>query len=288
MICFLPDRPAALVHATAPELPPMALYQGIYGVVRVRVALDASGAVRDAVVVVTPSRVLERESLRAARASTFAPARRHCAHVASTYEFRVLYAEDGPRASPLPGPSPSPSPTPLPKPDLAKPWELMWATVGSYSFTQRTVTSSGVYTQLYDTFPISHRAECRGALDAPALERVAAALRAARPETWRGSYRLADDPSPSPSPAAVRTPRPAVDVIAAVRENRIFPGIMDAANASLTLDTGGITYRVGYEYGATIGNRETVPAGIADLARVLGAATPERCSAHANVHATND
>lgn len=255
----------------------MALQQGIYGVVRVRVELDASGAVRDAVIVSSPSGVLKFESLRAARASTFSPARRHCAHVASAYEFRVLYAEDGPRVPRPPGPSPSPSPTPLPKPDLGKPWRLVWSTDGSYSFLERTVTSSGTYAQLYDTFPTSHRAECSGTLDAPVLERVTAALRRAHPESWHGGYRLALDPTPAPSPAATPTPRPAVDVVAVVRESFYSPAVMDAPTASLTLTAGGQTYGVGYEYGVTRGVRETIPDEIRELTRALDAATPERC-----------
>jgi hypothetical protein len=40
LFCTQPDRAAALVRATVPELPPMALQQDIGGVVRVRVALD--------------------------------------------------------------------------------------------------------------------------------------------------------------------------------------------------------------------------------------------------------
>ena len=259
-----------------PELPAMALQQGIYGVVRVRVELDASGAVRDAVVVSSPSGVLKFESLRAARASTFSPARRHCAHVASAYEFRVLYAEDGPRVPRPPAPSPSPSPTPLPKPDLGNPWRLVWSTEGSYSSLERTVTSLGTYAQVYDTFPTSHRAECSGMLDASVLERVTAALRRAHPESWHGGYRLAPDPTPAPSPAA--TPRPAVDVVAVVREGFVFfRGFADAPTARLTLTAGGQTYGVGYESGVGPGIRETVPDEIRELTRALDAATPERC-----------
>jgi|GEM_PF-6630048 len=279
VVCALPDRPAAVVRAAAPDLPPMALQQGIYGVVRVRVALEASGAIRDAVVVSTPSRVLQAESIRAARASVFAPARRRCVNVASAYEFRVLYAPDGPRASSPPVPSPSPSPLLSPQPDLARPWQLSWSTGGSYSFMERTVRSSRSYAQVYDTFPISHRAECHGTLLAQALDRVIAALRAARPETWRGGYyRLVHDPTPAPSPAGTPIPRPDVDVVATVRENGYEPGIMDSPTASLKLVTGGIAYEVGYEYGVSPGIRETLPAEIAELTRALDAATPERCA----------
>ena len=279
VVCALPDRPASLVRAAAPELPPMADTQGIYGVVRVRVELDPMGAIRDTIIVSTPSRVLVPESLRAARASAFAPARRRCTNVASSYEFRVLYAPDGPRASPLPVASPTPSPSPLPQPDLAGPWTLSWSTGGTYSYVDRTVSSSRSYAQVYDTFPISHRAECRATLPAPAMDRVTAALRAALPEKWHGGYyRLVTVPPPVPSRDANATPRPAVDVVAVVRETAYQGIIMDASTGNLKLVSGGITYEVAYEYGVTPSSRETVPIEIADLTRALDAATPKRCA----------
>lgn len=278
VVCALPDHPAALVRAARPELPPMALQQGIYGVVRVRVELEPSGSVRDAVVVSTPSRVLQAESIRAARESTFAAARRSCVNVASAYEFRVLYAADGPRVPPLPAPSPSPSRPTQPTPDLRRPWRIVWETGGSYSSMDRTVTSARSYTQVYDTFPLSHRAECRGTLSVAALDRVTVALQAARPQTWTGLYRLVVDPPPAPSPLAAPTPRPAVDVVAVVRENNVMSVIMDAPTAGLTLIAGSITYRVGYEYGVSPGVRETLPAEIVELTRALEAATPARCA----------
>jgi hypothetical protein len=289
VVCALPDRPASLVRAAAPELPPMALYQGIYGVVRVRVELDRTGAIRNAVIVTTPSRVLVPESLRAARASAFAPARRRCANVASSYEFRVLYAADGPRTSPLPVPPPTPSPSPLPKPDLARPWTLSWSTGGTYSYLDRTVSSSRKYAQVYDTFPISHRAECRGMLSASELDRVVAALRAARPETWRGDYyRLLSDPTPAPSPTGTPASRADVDVVAMVREIGFGSIVMDAPTGGVKLVTGGITYGVGYDFGAFPSTRETVPAEIAELTRALSAATPQRCARRISERAVFD
>lgn len=278
-VCALPDRPASLVRAAPPELPPMALYQGIYGVVRVRVQLDPAGSIQDAVIVSTPSRVLVAESLRAARASAFAPARRRCANVASSYEFRVLYAADGPRASPLPVPSPAPSPSPLPKPDLARPWTLSWSTRGSYSYLDRTVSSSRSFALVYDTFPISNSAECHATLPAPVMERLVAALRAALPERWHGGYYpLVPEPSPAPSRDANATPQPAVDVVALVREGAYEARIMDAPRGSLKLVAGGTSYDAEYEFGPFPGTHETIPAEIADLTRALDAATPQRCA----------
>ena len=277
VVCALPDRPASLVRAAAPELPPMALYQGIYGVVRVRVELDPAGAIRDVAVVSTPSRVLVPESLRAARASAFTPARRLCANVASSYEFRVLYAADGPRAS-SPA-APAPSPLPRPKPDLARPWQLSWSTHSLSSFTNRSVSSSRSYAQASDTLPLSHRAECRASFSAPELERVTAALLAAQPETWRGDYyRLVGDPTPAPSSTRTAFSRPDVDVVAMVRDDEYQPGIADAPRVSLKLMAGGTSYDVEYEFGAFPSTHETVPAKIAALTRALGAAIPQRCA----------
>ena len=277
VVCALPDRPASLVRAAAPELPPMALYQGIYGIVRVRVELDRTGAIQDAVIVSTPSRVLEKESLRAARASAFAPARRRCANVASSYEFRVLYAADGPRASSPP--APTPSPLPRAKPDLALPWQLSWSTHSLYGFMDRSVNSSRSYAQASDTFPLSHRVECRATLSAREFDRVTAALLAAQPETWRGDYyRLVGDPTPAPSPTGTPASRPDVDVVATVRNDEYELGVADAPRVSIKLMAGGTSYDVEYEFGAFPNTHETVPARIAELTRALDAAIPQRCA----------
>ncbi|MDQ6943039.1 MAG: energy transducer TonB [Candidatus Eremiobacteraeota bacterium] len=270
LICMQPDRPAALVRASTPDLPPMALQQGIGGVVRVRVSLDASGAVRDVVVTSTPSGILRSESLRAARASTFAPARRRCVNVASAYEFRVLYDPERPPALP-PRPTPSPSPMPPPAPNLAQPWQLVWSTSGSYSYSTRTLSSSRSYSRIDDTFPISHRVECRVTLSTAAFERFTAELRASRAERWRSSYRVGAEPTAAPSPVPVPTSTPAVDVVAVVRGEVFIPHTADAGSSKITLTASRTSYETSFEYGYPPGV-EPVPAEVENLTRAFEAA----------------
>jgi TonB family protein len=253
-----------------PDLPPMALQQGIGGVVRVRVSLDASGAVRDVVVTSTPSGILRSESLRAARASTFAPARRRCANVASSYEFRVLYDPERPPVLP-PRPAPSPTPASLPVPNFAQPWKLVWSTSGSYSYSTRTLSSSRSYSGVYDTFPISHRAECRVTLSSAAFDRFAAALRESRAERWRPSYRSGAEPTAAPSPVPVPTSTPAVDVVAVVRGEVFIPHTADAGTSKITLTASGTSYETSFEYGYSPGV-EPVPAEVENLTRAFDAA----------------
>lgn len=270
LFCTQPDRPAALVRAALPDLPPMALQQGIGGVVRVRVSLDASGAVRDVVVTSTPSGILRSESLRVARASTFAPARRRCVNVASAYEFRVLYDPERPPVLP-PTPTPSPSPTPLPVPNFAQRWQLVWSTSGSYSYSERTLSSSRSYDRVEDTFPISHRVECRVTLSTPVFERFTAALRASHAERWRTSYRVGAEPTPAPSPVPVRTSTPAVDVVAVVRGEVFIPRTADLPTSKITLTAGGTSYRTSFDFGYEPGV-EPVPAETTNLTQAFDAA----------------
>ena len=265
-----PDRPAALVRASTPDLPPMALQQDIGGVVRVRVSLDASGAVRDVVVTSSPSGILKSESLRAARASTFAPARRRCVNVASAYEFRVLYDPTRPPVLP-PRPTPSPTPAPPPVPDFAQPWELVWSTSGSYSYRTRTLSSSRSYDRVEDTFPISHRVECRVTLPTVAFERFTAALRASRAERWRTSYRVRAEPMPAPSPMPVRTSAPAVDVVAVVRGEVFIPHTDDLPTSKITLTAGAASYGTSFDFGYEPGV-EPVPAEVTNLTHAFEAA----------------
>lgn len=267
--CNLPDRPPAVVRAGVPAMPPMAEVQGIYGVVRVRVALDTTGAVTDVVVAQSPSQVLIKASVRAARETTYRPARQRCKNVASTYEFRVLYDPNGPRASPPPAPSPTPSSTPAPMPDLARPWRLVWSTDVSYSSVDLTLGSSGSFRRVYDTFPLSHRKECRGRLSAAALKRVVASLGAAHPERWHGSFPLTANPMPTPTPDPRATLVPEVDVVAVASDGGSRIQIMDAAQGTITLQASGITYSLGYEYGESERIHETLPPEVGGLTRAL-------------------
>jgi TonB-like protein len=263
-ICDLPDRPAAVVRAAVPDMAPMADLQGIYGVVRLRVSLDATGAVREVVVAQSPSQVLIKASIRAARESTYLPARQRCKNVESTYEFRVLYDPNGPRASPPPAPSPTPSPTPAPVPDLSRPWRLVWEIDVGYGSVDLTLVSSGSFRRVDTTVP--HRIECNGKAPTVTMQRVVAALRAAHPERWRGAYypfRVDPPPTPTPNPAA--TPVPKVDVVALAPPAWSQSIVFDAAEGHLTLEATGVTYAARYQYGETERTHETRPAELQDL-----------------------
>jgi TonB family protein len=276
LFCMQPDRPAVLVRAARPDLPPMALQQGIAGVVRVRVALDATGAVRDVAIVSSPSGILKSESLRAARASTFAPARRRCTNVASTYEFRVLYDPDRAPELPVLRPTPAPTPSPPPAPNLAGAWKLKWSLGGSYSYTDRTLSSSRSYARVYDTFPLSHRKQCHTTLSGAAFERFVAALQASQPERWLPSYNVGPEPTPAPTIVPAPTIPPVVDVVAAVRaEIFIPPRTMDGGSSDLTLTAGGLTYATAFEYFPTYGDRHPIPTAVQDVMRAFDAADAE-------------
>jgi TonB family protein len=286
VFCSQPDRPAALVRAAVPVLPPMALQQGIGGLVRVRVALDARGNVRDVVVTRTPSHVLDRESLRTARESTFAPARRRCVNVASAYEFRVLYDPERPREPSPPAPTPSPSPTPPPALNLALPWTLVWSESGSSSYSTRTLSSTRRFTRVDDTFPTSHHAECHATLSGAAFERAVAALRRSSPERWRPSYGIGAEATPIPAPAPAPTTAPAADVVAVVRGQVFIPRTADGASSGLTLTTGGSSYRTSFEYGSSWYGAEPISAEVQDVMRALRTADAE-CAARTKASASN-
>jgi TonB family protein len=278
LLCTQPDRPAALVQAARPEVPPMALQQGIAGVVRVRVALDATGAVRDVAILSSPSGVLKSESLRVARASTFAPARRRCTNVASEYEFRVLYDPDRPAELPVlrPTPAPTPSPSPPPAPNLSRAWKLTWSTGGTSTYTDRTLSSSRAYARIDDSFPLSHRKECHTTLSGAAFERFVAALQASSPDRWLRSYDVGPEPTPAPTAVSAPTIAPAVDVIAAVRAGfSIPPRTMDGGSSSLTLTAGGVAYETAFEYFSTYGDWHPIPSAVQDVMHAFNAADAE-------------
>ena len=278
LFCMQPDRPAALVRAARPEVPPMAVQQGIAGIVRVRVALDATGAVRDVAIVSSPSGVLKSESLRAARASTFAPARRRCTNVASSYEFRVLYDPDRAPELPVLGPTatPTPSPSPPPAPNLSGAWKLTWSAGGSYSFTDRTLSSSRSYARVDDTFPLSHRKDCHTTLSAAAFERFVAVLQASQPERWLRSYDVGPEPTLAPTAVPAPTIPPVVDVIAAVRAHFfIAPRTMDGGSSTLTLTAGSLTYGSAFEYVSAYGDWHPIPTTVQDLMHAFDAADAE-------------
>ncbi|MDE2482954.1 MAG: TonB family protein [bacterium] len=88
------DLPAALASAPPiPDIPPAARAAQTSGVARVKVTLDASGAVRDAAMVAsTGNPGLDALALQMARAARYTPARHACAAVAGTYTFAVRFS----------------------------------------------------------------------------------------------------------------------------------------------------------------------------------------------------
>jgi TonB family protein len=70
----------------------MAAQQGIYGIVRVLVDLDETGAVTGAKIISSPSVLLNGASLAAARKSKYEPAMRACEAVSSHYAFTVEFS----------------------------------------------------------------------------------------------------------------------------------------------------------------------------------------------------
>jgi len=88
----LPVTPATPLGRPSPRYPPAAQRQGIEGVVVLRLAVDASGRVSDAMVVsADPPGVFELAAKEAARQYRFQPARRGGKAVMSTVEQRVVF-----------------------------------------------------------------------------------------------------------------------------------------------------------------------------------------------------
>jgi TonB family protein len=90
-LCALHDTPVSVVHAVEPQVPATAQFNGVRGIVRVLVALDADGHVVSTSVQQSPSVLLNASALEAARSSTYRPALHDCKPVPSQYVFSVDY-----------------------------------------------------------------------------------------------------------------------------------------------------------------------------------------------------
>lgn len=86
-----PDRPASIVRAVEPDIPPLAVQGGISGTVEVQVSLDDRGNVIDAVVTLSTSPILNDAALSAARRSTYQPEIKNGKGVATKYIFSVSF-----------------------------------------------------------------------------------------------------------------------------------------------------------------------------------------------------
>lgn len=89
--CTAPDAPARLAHRETPVVPAQAVRYGVGGHVAVAVKLDGQGRVDAATATSYSSGFFVRSAVAAARASTYVPAVRDCAPVASTYLFEATY-----------------------------------------------------------------------------------------------------------------------------------------------------------------------------------------------------
>ena len=79
------------LHAVAPKVPPLAVQQGIEGIVQVVVTLDADSHVTGTRIQRSPSAILNGVSLEAARSSTYQTEIRNCVPIAADYIFSVQF-----------------------------------------------------------------------------------------------------------------------------------------------------------------------------------------------------
>jgi len=86
------------MSAATPKIPPMAAQQGISGDVRIVVSLDADSQVTRMRIFSSPSAILNRAALDAAKGSTYQTEVRNCAPVAADFLFTVRFVRvDMPR-----------------------------------------------------------------------------------------------------------------------------------------------------------------------------------------------
>jgi len=87
--CAVPNADARTISAAEPETPAIAQQQGITGEVVVQVSLDENSHLVSASVVKSPSALLNKAAIDAAKQSTFKTRIANCKPVADTYNFIV-------------------------------------------------------------------------------------------------------------------------------------------------------------------------------------------------------
>lgn len=87
--CARPYVAATIIHAVDPDTPPLAQQQGISGIVQIVVSLNTDSKVVGTRVQDSPSVILNRAALAAARESTYQTELRDCKPVAADYVFSV-------------------------------------------------------------------------------------------------------------------------------------------------------------------------------------------------------
>ena len=90
--CSAPDVPAKAIDPVTPEEPPFARDEGLTGMAKIRVDLDATGSVVGASVYAsTGSAQLDQAALQAAKQTRYAPEQTDCKDVPGSYLFTVQF-----------------------------------------------------------------------------------------------------------------------------------------------------------------------------------------------------
>ncbi|HZT13135.1 MAG TPA: TonB family protein [Candidatus Baltobacteraceae bacterium] len=90
--CSAPDVPAKAIDPVTPEEPPFARDEGLTGMAKIRVDLDATGSVVGASVYAsTGSAQLDQAALQAATQTRYAPEKTDCKDVPGSYLFTVQF-----------------------------------------------------------------------------------------------------------------------------------------------------------------------------------------------------
>ena len=92
LTCDDPFAAALVVNAVSPDVPPLAVQEGVSGIVRILIKLDPDGRVTSAVVTKSASSLLSPAALSSARRSQYRPATFRCRPIASEYTFVVEFA----------------------------------------------------------------------------------------------------------------------------------------------------------------------------------------------------
>jgi TonB family protein len=117
--CERPNVPARVLHPVMPDMPRMAQLQGISGMVRVEVSLDADSHIVALKIYSSANAMLNNAALWAARQSTYQTAVVNCKPIATDVLFSVEFDSAGPRGALSQTPVPTPTPSGCAYPNVA-------------------------------------------------------------------------------------------------------------------------------------------------------------------------
>jgi protein TonB len=90
--CPSADRPASVLRSATPEIPPLAKLEGASGDVIVRVVVKPDGKLDSATISQSSGNaILDREALRVARETEFAPGVESCHPLSGSYLYKVSF-----------------------------------------------------------------------------------------------------------------------------------------------------------------------------------------------------